>query len=98
MIKTDEQDNLYILSDNSGYFTIKELPKVSGKLKVVFCGDSEITKEFDISGQTEVVIKLTKQEVEDIGVGVHRWYADLIYGDETDTILYNTISVIEKEM
>lgn len=97
MIRTDEQGNLYILSDNSGYFTIKDFPKIDGKLRVVFNGDSDVVKEFDVKGQTEVLIKLTKQDIDYIGVGVHRWYVDLIYGDDRDTIIYNTITVMEKD-
>lgn len=98
MIKTDEQGNLYVLSDNSGYFRLKDLPPVDGKLSVVFCGDLDVVKEFDISGQGEALIKLSKKDIEDIGVGVHRWYGDLIYGDEKDTIVYGKITVIEKDM
>lgn len=98
MIKTDDQGNLYVLSDNSGYFTLKGLPKVNGKLEVVFNGDTDVVKEFDINGQEEALIKLSKSDIEDIGVGFHRWYADLIYGDERDTIIYSKITVIEKDM
>lgn len=98
MIKTDDQGNLYVLSDNSGYFRLKDLPPVSGKLEVVFNGDVDVVKEFDVNRQGEALVKLSKKDIEDIGVGVHRWYADLTYGDEKDTIIYSTITVIEKDM
>ena len=97
MIKTDEQGNLYTLSDNSGYFTIKDFPKINGKLRVVFNGDSDVVKEFDVKGQTDVLIKLSKTDIDNIGIGVHHWYVDLIYGEEKDTIIYNTITVVEKD-
>lgn len=98
MIRADEQGNLYVLSDNSGYFTIKDIPSVTGKLSVVFNGDNDVVKYFDVNGQTEAVIKLTKKDIEDIGIGTHRWYADLQYEDEKDTIVYQTITVVEKDM
>lgn len=98
MIKTDEQGNLYVFSDNSGYFRLKDFPPVDGKLDVVFCGELEVVKSFDISGQGEALIKLSNKDIEDIGVGTHRWYADLTHGEEKDTIFYGTITVIEKDM
>ena len=98
MIRSDEQGNLYILSDNSGYFRIQGLPNVSGKLDITFYGDMEVKKEFDVNGQQEVIVKLSRKDIEDIGVGVHQWIADLIHGDEKDTIVYQTITVIEKEV
>ena len=97
MIKTDERGNLYILQDNSGYFTIKDLPKVNGSLEIVFDGDSRVEKKFDVSGQNDVIVKLSRQDVEDIGVGEHLWWGDLIHGDEKDTIIYNKICVLERE-
>ena len=98
MIRADEQGNLYILSDNSGYFTIKDIPSVTGKLYVVFFGDIEVKKTFNINGQKEVIVKLSKEDIENIGIGQHRWYADLQYGNEQDTIVYQTITIIEKDM
>lgn len=98
MIRKDEFGNLYTLSDNSGYFIIKNLPKVKGNLDVVFCGDSEIKREFKLDGQDSVMIKLSSDDVESLGVGKHRWYGDLTFGKEKDTVIYKTISVFEKEM
>jgi len=98
MIRADEQGNLYTLSDNSGYFTLKGLPKINGKLTIVFNGDSDVVKEFEKQEQTDVVVKLSKEDVESIGVGTHRYYVDFEYGDEKDTIVYQTITVAEKDL
>jgi len=98
MIRADGQGNLYTLSDNSGYFTIKELPKVAGKLSVVFCGDTEVIKEFNIDGKSDVLVKLSKENIEHIGVGTHRYFVDLEYDGEKDTLLYQTITVAEKDL
>lgn len=99
MFRTDGRGNLYILSGNSGVITIKELHKTKGKLVIVFDGDNEVRKEFAINGQKEVVIKITKQDIENIGVGDHIWYVDLISedGQDVDTIVYQKIIVAEKD-
>lgn len=98
MIRADEQGNLYTLSDNSGYFTLKGLPKISGKLTAVFNGDVDVVKEFDKKEQEDIVVKLSKQDIETIGVGTHRYYIDFEYGDEKDTIVYQTITIGEKDL
>ena len=98
MIRKDTQGNLYTLSDNSGYFIIKNIPKVNGGFRVVFCGDSEVVKDFELDGQDKVMIKLSTDDIESLGVGVHRWYADLTVGKEKDTVIYKTITIFEKEM
>lgn len=98
MIKADEQGNLYTLSDNSGYFTLKGLPKISGKVIVVFNGDSDVVKEFDKKEQVDIVVRMSKNDIETIGVGTHRYYVDFEYGDEKDTLVYQTITVGEKDL
>ena len=99
MFRTDEQGNLYILSDNSGVITIKELPKAKGKLVIVFDGDNEVRKEYPIDGQEEIIIKVTKQDIENIGIGDHIWYVDLVSedGNDVDTIVYQKLVVVEKD-
>ena len=63
-----------------------------------YFGDIEVKKTFNINGQKEVIVKLSKEDIENIGIGQHRWYADLQYGDEQDTIVYQTIAIIEKDV
>jgi len=98
MIRTDEQGNLFTLIGNNGYFTIKELPKTIGSLCVVFCGDTEVKKEYKLNNQTSVVVKLSKEEIESIGEGTHIWYADLVNsnGEDVDTIIYQNFVVRER--
>jgi len=98
MIRSDEQGNLYTLTGNNGYFTIKDLPKIEGKLHVVFDGDDIVEKEYDLNNQTDVIVKLSKEDIESIGEGKHTWYADLINsnGEDVDTIIYQCITIMEK--
>jgi len=95
MIKTDNQGNLFTIMGNSAVFSIKDLPKKSGKL--VFCvdGDNELKKEFDINGQTEAIIKLTREDIENIGIGEHPFYVDIISnnGEDVDTVI-NQVFVV----
>ena len=97
MIRKDEHGNLYTLSDNSGYFMIKNIPN-RGHLHIVFNGDMDVEKDFDLTGQDGVMVKLSTEDIENIGVGKHRWYADLTINGEKDTIIYKTITVFEKEI
>lgn len=97
MIKADNQGNLYIFSDNSGYFVIKDLPKTVGKLTVVFYGEETIQKDFDVDGSSDVMVKLSKQDIESIGIGKHLYEVNLVSGEDVDTLAYNTITVMEKE-
>ena len=99
MIKTDEQGNLYTIYGNSAVFTLKDLPPKRGKLVCCFNGDSEVHKEYDLNGQKEAIVKLTKQDIESIGVGIHPYYIDIISedGEDVDTIVYQQIVVYEKD-
>lgn len=98
MIRADKQGNLYTLSDNSGSFIIKNIPKMTGHLHVVFQGDVDVCRDFEIDGQDKVLIKLSAGDIEDIGVGSHPWYVDLTSNGEKDTIIYKKINVFEKEL
>lgn len=99
MFRTDGQGNLYILSDNSGVISIRELHKTKGKLVAVFDGDEEVRKEYPINGQEEVLIKLSQEDIDNIGIGEHIWYVDLVSedGKDVDTIVYQKIVVVEKD-
>jgi len=95
MIKTDTQGNLFTIMGNSAVFSIKDLPKKKGTLAFCVDGDSELKKEFAIDGQSEVIIKLSKQDIEDIGVGEHPFYVDIISndGEDVDTVI-NQVFVV----
>lgn len=99
MIRTDEQGNLYTLLGNSATFSIKDIPAKSGRLVCCFNGDVEVKKEYPLNGQTDVFIKLTRQDIEDIGIGQHSYYIDIVSpdGEDVDTIVYQNIFVYEKE-
>lgn len=99
MIKSDEQGNLYTFLGNSVSFTIKDIPIKSGMLVCYFNGDSDVKKEYELKGQTEAVVRLSRQDVEDIGAGQHSYYIDIVSnnGEDVDTIAYHNIYVLEKE-
>ena len=99
MIRTDEHGNLYTIIGNSATFKLQDLPEKKGSLVCCFCGDTEVCKEYELSGQKEAIIKLTKQDIESIGTGIHPYYIDIISndGEDVDTIVYQQISVFEKE-
>ena len=98
MIRTDEQGNLFTISGNSATFSIKDLPAKKGTLVCCFSGDTEVTKEYQIDGQKEAIVRLTKQDIEDIGAGQHTYYIDFITnnGDDVDTLVYQQFVVYEK--
>ena len=99
MIRTDEHGNLFTLLGNSATFSIKDLPAKSGTLVCCFNGDTEVKKEFKLSGQKEALVKLTRKDIEDIGAGQHPYYIDIISddGEDVDTLVYQNIYVYEKE-
>lgn len=98
MIKTDEQGNLYTMYGNSAILTLKDLPNKKGKLVCCFDGDTEVKKEFELNGQKEVIIKLSKNDIESLGVGIHPYYIDIVSnnGEDVDTLVYQQIAVYEK--
>ena len=99
MIRTDEQGNLYTLLGNSATFSIKDIPEKSGTLVCCFNGDVEVKKEYPLTGQQEAIVKLSRQDIEDIGAGQHTYYIDIVSnnGDDVDTLVYQNIYVYEKE-
>lgn len=97
MIKCDNQGNLHVLLGDSGNFLLKGLPRLKGTLKLTFNGDEKIEASFDIDNDENVLVQLSRQDIEALGVGSHLWYAELERGDELDTIAYQNITVYEKE-
>ena len=98
MIRTDENGNLFTLLGNSASFSIKDLPNKQGTLICCFNGDTEVKKEYPLNGQSEAVVKLSKQDIEDIGIGQHTYYIDIVSpdGEDVDTLVYQNFIVYEK--
>ena len=98
MIRTDEHGNLFTILGNSATFSIKDIPPKKGVLSCCFSGDAEVVKEYEVNEQKEVLVRLTKQDIENIGAGQHTYYIDLITnnGDDVDTLIYQQFVVYEK--
>jgi len=99
MIKTNEYGDLFTIMGNSATFSIRDLPAKKGTLVCCFSGYTEVKKEYQLDGQREAIVKLTREDIENIGVGEHMYYIDLITndGNDVDTLVYQRFVVYEKE-
>lgn len=93
MIKSDEEGNLYTFINNDGFFEINGLGN-EGNVRICICGEEEVIKTYPASDKIKV--ELTKQDIENIGVGSHRYYIDLIKGNHLDTIICQAFIVSER--
>ena len=80
-------------------FAVKDISVKNATLVCCFNGDTQVKKEYSLVGQSEVIVRLSREDIEDIGAGEHTYYIDVVSnnGNDVDTLIYQNIYVYEKE-